>query len=229
MGTKDAIPFYEEFDGRFQFPFSAVCTGPSLSGKTSFLIKLLDRTQDLISEKIDCVIWFYGIKTPTLKYLESKYNKFWFRCEQGIPDTEYLEQYVPLGKKALFILDDLAQEAANSPLVCKLLNNYVHHKNIAVFLVLQDLFCPGKYRVSFLKTIHYLVLFNNPLNHSVAKITAQRFMPYNVKAFIEVYDEIFKQPYSYLLLDGHQKTANILRIRTDIFNIGQTVFIIKSK
>ena len=164
-----------------------------------------------------------------MKHLESKYNKNWFRCEQGLPDIDYLEQYVPHGKKALFILDDLAQEASNSPLVCKLLNNYVHHKNISVFLVLQDLFCPGKYRVSFLKTIHYLILFNNPLNHSVAKIIAQRFMPNNVRAFIDVYNEIFKQPYSYLLLDGHQKTPNILRIRSDIFNLGQTVFIVKSK
>lgn len=225
----DSVPFYEEFDARLQFPFSAICSGPSLSGKTTFITSLLDRTEDLISERIDSVVWFYGVKTPALSTLEAKYHRDWFTCQPGLPDTENLEQYVERGKRGLFVLDDLADAVSNSPFITTLLNNYVHHKNISVILVLQDLFCPGKYRASFLKSVHYLVLFKNPLNNTASKIIAQRFMPSNIKAFTDIYNEVFKAPYSYLLIDGHQKTSNYLRLKTDIFNIGQTVYIPKSK
>jgi hypothetical protein len=170
----DPIPFYERhFDGRFQFPFSAVVSGPSLSGKTQWLTTFLDRTQDFISEKIHTVVWFYDSKTPALDILESKYNASWFKCVQGLPDINHLEQYLTRGHNSIFILDDLAQDAGDSSLIAKLLYNYVHHKNIGVFLVLQDLFSPGKYRASFLKSIHYLILFRNPLNNTVLSIVGQ--------------------------------------------------------
>ena len=225
-----AIGFYETYDARFQFPFSAVIAGPSLSGKTTFLTKLLEQTQFLISEKIDLVVWFYGVKTPSLAQLEQKFSRNWFKTIQGLPDVEHLEQYgITQDKKALFVLDDLAQEAANCPLIVVLLNNYVHHKNICVFLVLQDLFCPGRFRTTFLKNVHYLILFRNPLDNNIARIISHRFMPQNVKVFMDIYNEVFKQPFSYLLLDGHQRTDNNLRLRTDIFGLGQTVFIPKGK
>jgi hypothetical protein len=223
--SSTSTPFYEVFDGRFRFPFSSIVTGPSLSGKTSWLINFLEKSQNFLPEKIDCVIWFYGIKTAAVDSLQAKFNKEWFTCVQGLPDINNLDQYVAPHKNSIFILDDLAQEAGDSVLITSLLNNYVHHKNIGVFLVLQDLFGPGRYRASFLKSVHYIVLFRNPLNQSTGRILAQRFMPENVKCFQSIYDSIFEDPYSHMLLDGHQLTPNILRIRANIFGLGQTVYI----
>jgi hypothetical protein len=52
-------------------------------------------------------------------------------------------------------------------------------------------------------------------------------MPHNTKTFRAIYEHVFGKPYSYLFLDGHQKTDNLLRIRPDIFGDGQTIFIPK--
>lgn len=223
------VPFYEQFDGRFNFPFSCILAGPSLSGKSSWIINFLDNLENIVSETIETVVWFYGVHTPTLAHLEEKYSRDWFTSVQGLPDINHLEQYIQPNKKALFVLDDLAQEAGNNVLITNLLNNYVHHKSISVFLVLQDLFGPGRYRASFLKSVHYLVLFKNPLNNTTGRIIAQRFLPGNVKGFQEIYDAVFSQPYNHMVLDGHQLTPDILRIRSDIFGLGQTIFIPKKK
>ena len=63
-------------------------SGPSKSGKTYFLLKLLDRRGELFHNKIDKILWCYGISDmKLLTQLRSKGYKTLY----GLPQEENIE------------------------------------------------------------------------------------------------------------------------------------------
>jgi hypothetical protein len=100
-----------------------------------------------------------------------------------------------------------------------------HHNRVTWILTMQNLFHHGKERVTLMRCAHYLVLFKNPLDKTMAYYLASRIMPKNQKCFIDIYNEATIKPNSYLFIDGAQTTPEHARFRTDIFNFGQTVYI----
>ena len=47
-------------DPRLKHPFTCIVAGPSQSGKTVFLRRLLTQAQELINEPPEVILWFYG-------------------------------------------------------------------------------------------------------------------------------------------------------------------------
>ena len=51
---------------KFQHPFNCILAGPSQSGKTTLITKILTNTSQIIDEEIEEVIWHYAIFQDTL-------------------------------------------------------------------------------------------------------------------------------------------------------------------
>ena len=58
---------FEVFDACLRTPFSAVVAGPSMCGKTQFVLKLLESWNTLVDSQFDYIVWSYGQKTEALE------------------------------------------------------------------------------------------------------------------------------------------------------------------
>ena len=212
----------ETFDARFQVPFSAVISGPSSSGKSTFICSLLENAHRLINKELDYVVCFLGSSDTKFGELIPLYgSKMTFVT--GLPED--FNSYIDSSKNGLIIIDDLMSDSTKDKRVTELYTKTSHHGNVSVCLVLQDLFHHGKERLSIIRNTNYLVIFNNPLDRSIVYSLAHRLDPMKKGAVIKMI-MYAQSKYRYLLIDGKQGTLPEARFRTDIFNDFQRCFVI---
>lgn len=192
---------------QFIHPFSMIVSGPSGSGKTTFLKKLLEQIDNLISGPITKILWCYAEKA-SIPTIQSEIITF----HKGIPDAiDNIEN-----ESMLIILDDLMSEAYNSQ-ITELFTKGSHHRNISVILVTQNLFFQGKHTRTISLNSKYLVVFKNPRDQLQFQYLAKQIYPENSRDLLRVYKEITSQPHNYLLIDLTQAMNERLRFRTNIF------------
>ena len=214
----------EVFDARLQHPFTMLIAGPSGSGKSTFVCSLLANVHRLINTEFDYVVCFLGSQHPKLEELRRVYGEK-IRFVKGLPEA--FEAYVDASKNGFFLIDDLMYEGTKDARVCELYTKTSHHGNVSVCLIMQNVFHHGKERLSILRNSHYIVIFQNPLDQSVAYTLAHRLNPTNKRPVIGLFLHVFSK-YRYLLLDGKQDTVAEARYRSNIFNpLFQRCFVIE--
>lgn len=211
------------FDARISVPFGVILSGPPLCGKSSFIIKLIDNSYRLLDKQFDYIIWFYGEYNKTVELLENRYRDR-VKTVQGLPENieEYIYQEKGFG---CHIYDDLMVAASNSKALTELVSNKCQHSSISWIITLQNMFYHGPERTTLLRCAHYLVLFKNPLDKTVAHYLASRIMPKRQNVFMDIFEKATEKPNGYLFIDGSQKTPDEARLRTSIFNEVQLVFV----
>ena len=212
----------ETFDARIVAPAGIVYAGCPFAGKTTHILKLLKNNDRLFTKQFDYIYWFYGQSNQTIKMFEENPQMNVIPVE-GLPEN--IDDYIFPDRHGCHVYDDLMHEASSNSNLLALASKKCHHSNVSWVLVLQNLFCAGKERVSLLRCAHYLVLFKNPLDKTIAYNLASRIMPKDQKCFLDIYNEATSKPNGYLFIDGAQSTPDQARFRTDIFDIAQRVFI----
>ena len=95
---------------------------------------------------------------------------------------------------------------------------YSHHLNVTCLLLTQSLFLSNKiYRVLSLNT-HYIVLMKNTRDSSSVSILAKQTHPFRTRFVTDAYLDATKEPFSYLVMDLRQETAEKIRLRSNIFS-----------
>ena len=214
--------YYSPFDARLKHSFFMTVCGPSQSGKTTFILNLLDNWERLVTENIDYIVWCYGETNDLLSMLPKRYGDRKLSLVKGMP-VDFNDYIIPY-KKGLLILDDLMSESSDNPALTRLISNKVHHASLSVISAVQNLFSAGKERTTYMQSCQYIVMFKNPLNNTTPRILGQRFMPGKVKTFLEIYKHSVTSPFRYLFIDGTQTTPEHARLRTDIFGDTQRVY-----
>lgn len=218
----------EGFDTRLQWPFSFVISGPSNSGKTFFVKMLLQNAGKLISKKIDNIVFIYSVWQPLYDDLLKMYNHD-IKFIEGIPQTLDDDVLFPANKTSLVIIDDFMQEASSNKEIEKLFTVYVHHKNLSVIYILQNLFFQGKSSRTISLNTNYLALFKNTRDVTQVGILARQMFPSNTKFFMESYEDATSTPYGYLLVDYKAKTPEQYRLRTELLSQHPVVYLQKKK
>lgn len=213
----------EILNGCLLAPFIAYVTGPPLSGKTRFVMELLDKKDLLIDPSPNHVVWFYGEETAQLDELVRR----GYELVKGLPASGDFEQYIYPGRHNLFVFDDLMETSGKSKAMTDLVTKKCHHQHVSVIHIVQDLFHAGTERKTILRSAHYIVLFRSPLDQTVVQSVAGRVLPYNRQTFMEIYKKATEKPCGYLFLDGSNKSHPDLRFRTDLLGPMQTVYIVK--
>ena len=193
-------------------PFTALVAGPTGSGKTRFVFKLIENARVMIEPPPRRVVYCYGEYQELFK----KYPDVEFR--QGLPNLEDFDGRQPV----LLIVDDLMNEANES--VANMFTKGSHHRNVSVTFLVQNLFHKNKHVRTISLNSHYMVLFKNPRDASQFASLARQMYP-NKSAFaVEAYKDATREPYSYLLVDLRPEQDEELRLRTDIFP-GETQYV----
>ena len=130
--------------------------GPSQSGKTELVYKLINNSNDLFESPFDKIYYFYDVWQNGFNNLNNEVELI-----QGLPDENFLRELEPTMHK-LMVLDDQQLNALNSSIIAEIFTKYSHHKNLSVILILQNLFHQGKYSRDISLNTHYFILFKNP-------------------------------------------------------------------
>ena len=80
-------------DARFHVPFGAIVSGPPMSGKSTFVMKLLSNADRYFDKHIDYVYWFYGEKNRTVSEIEKNMSHI-IKTVEGLPENinEYIHE-----------------------------------------------------------------------------------------------------------------------------------------
>lgn len=202
------------YDCRFKTSSTITISGPSQSGKTTLIEKIVSKKKELFTNPIETVYWLCA-----------------FIPKERLDGVNYVEGLSPdmlnqIEPNSLVIIDDLMKEAQNSDVVTRLMTKDVHHKPITLIYVTHNIFPKGNDSKTRRLNAHYLIVFKNPHDSSQIDILGRQMYP-KVKNFLSsVYSVVTAQrPYSYLLIDSHQTTPDEIRIRTNVTEPIQNVFI----
>ena len=140
-------------DLRFKHPFKCIIRGPSVSGKSSFCIKLLQNLQSSTEAKFDGgILWCYEESNAVPSVDVGRKVQF----HECVPDNFANDG----NKPCLIILDDLLNEAYSGE-VCKLFTKGSHHRNISVILITQNMFHQGNHCRTIPLNAKNIVLLKN--------------------------------------------------------------------
>jgi hypothetical protein len=204
----------ESYDMTLLTPSKWIIFGSSGSGKTSFVLKLLEFQNEMFNKTFDRIIYFYGQTEPDVKF----HNLKNIEIINGLNiDEDYLNSF-DKNLNNVIILDDLMNEIGNDKVIANLFSKFSRHRNITVFLLLQNIFPKGKFFTDFFRNANYLVLMKNPLGMSQIRLLETRIFGNNSNFLKDAYiDSTKEDPFSYLLIDSIQTTPENLRVRTKIF------------
>jgi len=199
---------------KFKHPFSLLVAGPTMCGKSYFVSQMLS-TPGVIDPPPKAILWFYGTENLQQQELIENASLYPIEFTHGLPSTEVIEQR----PNTLVVLDDLMNDAANSKDIADLFTRGVHHKQISVLLLVQNLFHQGRKAREISLNCNYIALFKNPRDSSQVNTLARQVFP-NRKTYLqEAYIQATTRPFGYLLIDLTQQTPETLRLMTNIFPV----------
>lgn len=202
-------------DTRLQHPFSCILAGPSNSGKSYFVKQLLTHADTHLSHKPDNIVWFYACWQKLYDDLSCSFPHI--RFIEGLPATFMDDELFPPGKVNLTVVDDLMDCASDNLEVEKAFTKYVHHRNLSIMYLVQNVFCQGKKSRTINLNTKYMVLFKNPRDKLQIVTLSRQMYPGKSRFFLESFEDATRDPYGYLLVDLRSDTPEELRLRTGFF------------
>ena len=185
-------------------PANVIVSGPSQSGKTWWIQKLIS-TPNLISPRPTRILYYYSQWQPL--FTTMKGVEFYKGLPRELPEE---------GKPVLIILDDLLDLCAGNKDITNLFVRGTHHLNLTVVLVCQNLFEKNLRTISL--NTHYFIIMRSPRARSQIAILASQMYPKQSRFVVSAYDDISssQQGYTYLFLDLKPDTPEQLRVRTNV-------------
>ena len=203
-------------DFAFQHPYSMVVVGPSQCGKTHFVHQLLTHKCIVFPTKKPWrVVWCYNQWQPQYKEIQRDLGSK-IRFTQGVPELEEDLSDIKTSKHTIIVLDDLMDEAKDSPVVSKLFTQG-RHRNASVILLLQNMFPKGKYNTDISRNATYKVLFRSPGDRKQIDIMAEQTFAKDRPRFMQAYNQETTQPYGYIVVDNHPRTTSEQQVVANVF------------
>ena len=195
-------------DFKFCHPFTMIVCGMTQSGKTEFTSNLIRNWKILLNMKKEklSVLWCYKQKHPSI--VSSNFDIIFYK---NIPEINDLERFKP----DLIILDDLMTDVTAN--ISELFTVDSHALNISVIFIVQNLFNKNKFMRTISLNTHYFVLMRGLRNESQIENLARQIFNKKSKKILDIFREVTKKPYSYLIIDVHPKSSREIAIRTRIF------------
>lgn len=187
-------------------PVNIYISGSSQSGKTTFVIKIINEIEYLFKSNIAEILYCTNNSHSVQNVLPQNVKIY-----KGLPNSSYFQDK----KKRLIILDDMLYDIDKN--LVNLFLRHSHHYNFGIIFLSQNLFCQVRGNRDITLNCQILIIFKNPRATNQITHLAKQIYHKNVKFVQEAYDDATKTPYGYLLCDLRQSTPEYLRFRTNIF------------
>lgn len=211
--TGNSQQVFSNKDLKLRLPFGLLLAGPSSSGKSTFIRKLIDQSAQLIYPPPKSILYAYGEYSALVTELQRQ----GINVYAGVPPDELIQQQP---KPALIILDDLLY-AIEERHLSELFTKKSHHQNFAILFVSQDLF--QKKLKTARQNSQYIAVMRSPNAALALRNLGIQLFPRQLDFFLDAYRQATRHKYSYLFIDLHPASDPILRLRTNIFkDEGQT-------
>ncbi len=217
-------------------PFVAQVCGPTQSGKSEFVGRLIKHYRDVLELPISHVEWYspHGNLPSSLRKslkklpIHVKKRLPWQEVKEkanvdGITDSseeeEEEERCMKRKQHYLIVIDDFAQESKNSNLLTEYFTRDSHHCNFSVIQITQNVFWRSTDARTRTLNVHYLVLMRQSRDVQQIRLLSRQIShgEGDSKAFMDAYREATRQrPYSYLLVSFHPRDERALMLRTNI-------------
>jgi len=193
----------------FIHPSTHIIAGGSQSGKTFYTTKIIKSLDKLIIPNVNNVVILF--KEMQSDYLNMKEIDARICFIRGLDFS--IEN---LKENTLVIIDDLMTECGKNKQVQELFTSGVHHKNISVIFLTQNLFNQGKFARDIRLNTHYFTIFKTPTFNSQVRYLGQQVFPETPRFLYEAYKQATLNPYSYLFISLHPLTADKIRVQSGI-------------
>ena len=204
----------------FAHPFTGIVAGPSGAGKSRLLQEIVKHSNELIHPAPSRILWCYS--EPQLELETLRTSTPHLETTGSLHTLE--EKLKESCKPTLLILDDWMSEISNNKTISDLFYKGSHHRNISIFLLLQNIFHRGSVMQDINLNTHYFILFKNPRDAGQIKILARQMFPQYPKYLVDAYEDATREPYGYLLVDLKPCTPNDRRLKSKILP-GQTQWV----
>uniref|UniRef100_A0A914IH82 AAA+ ATPase domain-containing protein n=1 Tax=Globodera rostochiensis TaxID=31243 RepID=A0A914IH82_GLORO len=184
-----------------------IISGPSSSGKSTFLLNLVAEYRELIDPTPASILYCFGEMSTIVPVLQ----KAGISVYAGVPPEELIRRQT---KPLLLILDDLLM-SIDEKYLSELFTKKSHHQNFAVVFVTQNLF-ERKIKVAR-QNAQYVVLMRSPNSVLAVRNLGVQLFPRQLDFFLDAYRQATSQPYGYLVIDMSASSDPVLRLRTGIF------------
>jgi hypothetical protein len=203
----------------FKHPSTILIAGPTGSGKTEFLVKLLTKNGG-IRPFPRRIIWIY-----------SEWQDAYDRIRKQLPrKIEFVKEfnadlYESLNRNVrnLVVLDDQMENRDihrnGGSGIAKFFTQGSHHRNLTVVYIVQNLFHQSRAMRTISLNSHYLVLFKNPRDKLQIRSLATQMYPSNIEYLLRAYEDATSVPYGFLVVDLRPETPEHLRLRANIFDV----------
>ena len=191
-------------------PSNILISGPTGSGKTQFVSRLL-RTRNL-EPFPSRILYLYTEWQQGYEELLERLPEITF--QRGFPDK--LIDTFSANQNNLLILDDQMSKAGDTKDLADLFTKGSHHRNLTIIYIVQNLFDKSKSMRTASLNSQYLVLFKSPRDKTIVQHLGNQMYPKNTKFLVDAFEDATQVPYGYLLLDLRQDTPEDMRVRSNI-------------
>ena len=201
---------------RLAAPFSMSVCGSRGSGKSYFVKNLLLNPQILV-EPFERILWVYKTWQPLFNDLG--HVEFVNEMPENMTGIQ--------ARRTLIIFDDWMSEAVESEFVSSLFTRG-RHQNISPIFLSQNIFVQGKYSRNIAVNTDYLVIFKNSRDISqIQKLGTQMYGKGNSHILLDAYNDATSVKYGYLFINHRPDIDERLKLRGNLFDKHQVVYLPK--
>ena len=194
----------------FYLPAGFVICGPTMSGKSTFVFEMLNQPRKVFNKAPLRIVYCYGEWQKGFEKLKDKVE-FVSGLETVLEKEDFFDASVP----TLLVIDDLAVSVCNDARCTKLFTQGIHHRNLSVVLILQNLYKQGKAMRDIALNAQYLVLFKNVRDTGqIGVLARQMALPH----LVEAYKKATAEPFQPLIIDLRPETPDYLRVRSHVLD-----------
>ena len=220
----------EMIDATFRCPFNMLISGPTQSGKTTWISRLLVYAGELLETLPSEVHWYSPHATPApglsscvqfpIYYHQRLPWATFKRNDDDDDDDDSNGQENDPKPGSIIVIDDFAQETANSRELTSYITKTSHHRDMSIVLLTQNLFHSGKETRTQSLNMHYMVLMRQTRDHKQIRTLGRQLTQTEkeYRAFLDAYnDATSHRHFSYLLVSMHPRDDKRLLLRGTLF------------
>lgn len=198
-------------------PFTMIVAGPTGSGKTVWVTKLLSHYQSITTFKTPNsprptkVLWCYGqwqqlymkpVANANIQHYKGLTSSNINSLSNGPPPD-------------VIVIDDLMAETVSDPKLASMFTRESHHENISVIFIVQNLYVQGRKIRDIALNTHYLVIMKTKRDLRQIMQMGNQIMYGESKYFKWAFQKATNNvPFSYLFCHLHPKSEDVLKLST---------------